>query len=57
MTEKNESLPANVLEAMHQGNTLEAVKLSCESIGLGVKESKAVIHQHHAAYYFLQTPG
>ena len=46
MTAKHESLPANVLHALHQGNTLEAVKLLCESTGLGLRESKDVICEY-----------
>lgn len=46
MTVEKESLPANVLQALHQGNTLEAVKLLCESTGLGLKESKDAIYEH-----------
>lgn len=46
MTEKDESLPANVLEAMRQGNALEAVKLLCESTGFGLMESRDIIYQH-----------
>lgn len=37
------SLPANVLEALHQGQTIEAIKLLRQATGLGLKEAKDAV--------------
>lgn len=39
-------LPANVLDALRRGNTIEAIKLLRESSGLGLKEAKDIIDAH-----------
>ncbi len=39
-------LPANVLIALQQGNTVEAIKLLRQSTGLGLKEAKDAIDDH-----------
>jgi ribosomal protein L7/L12 len=41
-------LPANVLEAIQQGNTIEAIKRLRLATGLGLKEAKDVIDRHLA---------
>jgi ribosomal protein L7/L12 len=37
------SLPANVLEALHHGQTIEAIKLLRQATGLGLKEAKDAV--------------
>lgn len=39
-------LPAAVLELLHAGNTIEAIKLLRESSGLGLKEAKDTIDRY-----------
>lgn len=38
-----EPMPANVLQALQRGNTVEAIKLLRQTTGLGLKEAKDVI--------------
>jgi ribosomal protein L7/L12 len=40
------SLPANVLEAIRRGDSIEAIKLLRASSGLGLKEAKDIVDQH-----------
>ena len=46
MTLENSSLPDNVLEALHRGDTIEAIRRLCAATGLGLKESMDVIDGH-----------
>jgi ribosomal protein L7/L12 len=46
MTLPSDSLPANVLAALQQGNSIEAIKLLREATGLGLKDAKDVIDHH-----------
>ncbi len=39
-------LPDNVLEALHQGQTIEAIKLLRLATGLGLKEAKDAVDAH-----------
>jgi len=39
-------LPADVLDALRRGDTIEAIKLLRQSTGLGLKEAKDVIDEH-----------
>jgi len=41
-------LPANVLAALEQGNTMDAIRLLRTASGLGLKEAKEAIDQHLA---------
>ena len=43
-----DALPADVLAALDQGNTIEAVKRLRASTGLGLKEAKDIIDRHRA---------
>ena len=42
-------LPADVLAALEQGNTIEAIKRLRASTGLGLKEAKDVVDRHRAS--------
>lgn len=46
MAKGNNSLPAEVLEALHQGQTIEAIKLLRQATGLGLKEAKDAVDAH-----------
>ena len=43
MTNENNPLPDDVLDALQQGQTIEAIKLLRTATGLGLKEAKDVI--------------
>ena len=43
MTNENNTLPDDVLDALQQGHTIEAIKLLRTATGLGLKEAKDVI--------------
>lgn len=46
MPASNSPLPADVLDALRRNNTIEAIKLLCNSTGLGLKESKDLIDDY-----------
>lgn len=46
MTTTNGSLPPDVLEALEQGHTIEAIKRLRAATGLGLKEAKDLIDAH-----------
>jgi hypothetical protein len=43
MSDANQSLPADVLEALRRGNKIEAIKRLREQTGLGLKEAKDAV--------------
>ena len=47
---ENEKLSASVMEAVHAGKTIQAIKLLREEKGLGLKEAKDIIDQEINAY-------
>src|SRR3990167_7039470 len=47
MSISKDPLPANVQAALERGSAIEAVKLLREATGLGLKEAKDLIDQHH----------
>ena len=46
MTNENNPLPDNVLQALQQGQTIEAIKLLRLATGLGLKEAKDAVDAH-----------
>lgn len=47
MSISKDPLPANVQAALERGSAIEAVKLLRKATGLGLKEAKDLIDQHH----------
>ena len=46
MASHNDQLPADVLDALQRGQTIEAIKLLREATGLGLREAKDAIDAH-----------
>ena len=46
MTNDTNPLPENVVEALRQGQTIEAIKLLRLATGLGLKEAKDAVDAH-----------
>ncbi len=50
MTNENNPLPDDVLDALQEGQTIEAIKLLRTATGLGLKEAKDVIDAHQTGH-------